>query len=589
MQPFHSIRWKLTFAYTCVVLISISVLGVYLSVWTENSYVSSLRTELVAESRLTGRLSANLAPSGMKAIDPLAKQIGNDLGRRITIIRADGTVLGDSHHDPSTMESHSNRFEFQRALKYGTGWTIRDSSTLKSRMLYVATRFGDGTHITGVARVAESLSMLDVQRSKIHRAFFIAALIAFVVAAVTGAKVSSNITRPILAMNAIARKFAKGDLKHRVEVNDKPGDEIDELAGTLNVMAYELRTMMSELAEEKTMLGAILSKTDSGLMVVDNHSRIRMLNPAAAQMLGVTPSQVQSKTLIEGILNHDLSELVNRVLRTGKPASLEIEFAIPDQTFLNVYATPLENQDGPNGAVIVMHDMTSTKRIDSVRRDFIANVSHELRTPLASIKAMAETIVLRGRKDPEMALKFAENITGQADRLAALSEDLLDLSKIEAGQTAVHKENLTVADMVVKMITEFTPVSARRNIELASIVPGGLGVYADSDAVCQILTNLIDNAIKYTPDGGKVTVSAVQAGNRAAISISDTGIGIPKEDQSRIFERFYRVDKARSRESGGTGLGLSIVRHLVESHGGRVTVQSTPGEGSTFTFTLPRG
>jgi two-component system phosphate regulon sensor histidine kinase PhoR len=345
--------------------------------------------------------------------------------------------------------------------------------------------------------------------------------------------------------------------------------------------------MMGELVGEKTTLQTILNKTDDGLIVVDHEARVRLVNPAAARLLGSIGAQFRGKSVIETTLSHDISELVDRVLRTNTPASLEVQLATPSQTYLNVYVTPLERSDGPSGAVVVMHDLTAAKNMDSVRRDFVANVSHELRTPLASIRAMAETIVLRSAKDPKIAGDFAQKIVHEADRLTALSEDLLDLAKIESGSRAAGTERFPLAEVVDQVMAQLLPRADYRCIDLTANVPVDIIVEADRDAVYQILSNLIDNAVKYTPHEGTVVVSAEMENSHALVKVTDTGVGIPTADLRRIFERFYRVDKARSRESGGTGLGLSIVKHLVEAHGGKVTVESTPGQGSTFAFTLP--
>lgn len=583
-----SIRWKLTFAYLLTVLLSISVLGFYLSRWTEHRYVSSLRTQLADESRFVGRSTAASILQNPKSIESLVKQMSKDLSCRVTIIRADGSVLGDSDHDPATMENHSGRPEIRRALETGLGWSIRRSSTLHARMMYVATPFGNGNHPIGIARLAESLSQIDGEIGKIHRVFFIAALMAFVVAAVTGARISSSIAGPIVAMNAIARRFSRGDLSHRIEVGSEAGDEIAELARTLNLMASELRQILRELDEEKAKLETIFIKTDDGLVVVDDHGAISIFNPAAARILGISSEDVQGKTVIQGTLNHDLSDMVERVLRTGTPASLDIRIDAPEPIDLNVYVTPLEKPDSPSGAVIVMHDITAARHAESVRRDFVANVSHELRTPLASMKAMAETIVLRGSKDFSVAADFAQKIITEADRLAAISDDLLDLAKIEAGRREIRKENFPLAEVAERVASQCLSAAQRKAVELSVDLPGDLLVLADREAVYQILVNLVDNAIKYTQPGGDIDVTASRLNDGwVAVKVSDTGIGIPQEDLSRIFERFYRVDKARSRESGGTGLGLSIVKHLVESHGGKISVESSSGQGSTFTFTIP--
>jgi len=586
MSRFHSIRWTLTSAFLLVVLATIGLLGLYLSEWTDRYYVSALRSSLDRESRLVGGLSAPLVSSGARSVDPLAMNAGRDLGRRVTIIRRDGVVLGDSQHDITSMDLHLNRPEVRGALTSGSGWSIRYSKTLRTRMLYVATRITSGGQPVGVARVSESLAEVDQARRRIHQAFFAAGLIAFILAGIAGAQIAGRIAGPIQDIGAVAGRLAKGQLEQRVQVRPGGRDEIDQLGATLNTMAEELRRTIDELAAEKSKFQAILERTDDGLMVVDGQARVQMTNPAAAGLLATQARQIQGKTVIESTLSHDLAEMVDRVLRTQIPAALEIQLAGAEQPYVKAYVAPLDAPRG--GAVVVLHDLTAAKRMDSVRRDFVANVSHELRTPLASIKAMAETILLRAQEDPGVAAEFAKKVVEEAERLTALSDDLLDLARIEAGRRPIRSERFALAEVGERVASEFGPKAQDKRIELRMEMPGDLEIDADRDAVYQIFANLVDNAVKYTPAGGQVTVSASEENGQVAVQVADTGVGIPKSDLPRIFERFYRADKARSRQSGGTGLGLSIVKHLVEAHGGTVSVESAPNRGSTFTFTLPR-
>jgi len=335
-------------------------------------------------------------------------------------------------------------------------------------------------------------------------------------------------------------------------------------------MEATFSAIMDELQAEKDRIRLIVDKTDDGLMVVDEHGRVQMINTAGMRLLGEEP-----------LHNHELSELVRKVLSTRTRASLQIKLETPKRVPLNVYVTPLSD-----GALVVLHDLTEIMKTDSVRRDFVANVSHELRTPLASIKAMAETVVLRGRKNPEAAEEFGRKIMDEADRLTAISDDLLDLARIEANRP-LQMEEFALLEVVQSVVSDLQAKANNKAIEVSVDVPDDLPITADRDAIYQILVNLVDNAIRYTRPGGSVTISAESDEAGVSIGVADTGIGIPEDELARIFERFYRVDKGRSRESGGTGLGLSIVKHLVEAHGGKIIVESTVGEGSTFTFTVP--
>ena len=317
MSIFHKIRWKLTVSLLVLMIGAISLLGIFLSEWARGYYVDALRIDLGNESQLIGSMSAPLITSNPSAISSLVKKSSQNLDCRVTVIRSDGKVLGDSHHDIASMENHLNRPEVKSALITGSGWIMRYSKTLHTNMLYVATRIGDAKHPIGVSRVSQSLAEVDAARGQIHLVFLIATLIAMLVAGVAGVSIAGNISRPIISMTAVAKQLAKGELGHRMQVRPEPWDEIDELADTLNTMASELRSMMDELAGEKTKLQTILDKTDDGLMVTDHNAHVLMANPTASRLLGMDLSSIVGRTIIESTLSHDLSELVGRVLRRG--------------------------------------------------------------------------------------------------------------------------------------------------------------------------------------------------------------------------------------------------------------------------------
>lgn len=590
MTALHSIRWKLTLTYLLTIFAAILIPGLILSRWIDTNYEASLRNDLISEAKLIGRLSEITIKTDPKSLDKLAKESGMRLGKRITIINNNGTVLADSLSDTSKMENHSDRREIVDALSKGTGYDIRLSDTLKTNMLYAAVRFGSEAYNNiGVARISEDLAIIKDAKDTLHQVFLIAGLFSLLIALIISFILSKNIVNPIQEMSRIAEKYARGELTHKLGIRNIPGDEIDNLANALNTMSLELHHNMQELSSEKSKLQSILDKTDDGLLVVDNESKIRMANPAASRILGTGNRNINGMTIIECTLSIDLAEMVERVFRTKQPASLEVQLLNPPQVYLNVYTAAIELPEGITGAIVVMHDITESKVMDSIRRDFVANVSHELRTPLASIRAMAETISLRGRKNPAMTEEFASKIINEADRLVAISDDLLDLSKIEAGRRSTGAEIFPLTEIVESVQSQLSQKASSKSIEINVDVSNDIRVRADKDSVHQILTNLIDNAIKYTPVGGKILISALYDENVVKVSIADTGVGIPQSDLPRIFERFYRVDKARSRESGGTGLGLSIVKHLVEGHGGTITVNSILNRGSVFTFTLTPG
>ena len=566
-------------------LATIALLGFYLSHWMDNYYISVISGDLAREAR---RLATEAGPSmGVDSdrLHELASVAARDLDRRVTFIRADGLVLADSAHEPETMENHRDRPEVVEAMANGTGQAIRLSATLRTRLLYTAVRIGPADKPLGVARLAQGLEQVDAARGRIHQAFLIAGLITFLLAAYVGLRVAGSISDPIRRMGDAARRYAKGDLSSHLEIDSNAKDEVGQLADTMSVMAGELQETMAALRSEKMKLQAILERTDDGLLVVNGHSRIEMANPAAFARLGAPESRVLGATVIECTLSNDLAELVEQVLRDGTPLSKEVLLSQNEGAYLKVYAAPLAG----SGAVVVLHDLTAARRIDEMRRDFVANVSHELRTPLASIRSMAETIRHHGAKDPEMVGKFSDRVITEADRLTAVSEDLLDLARIEAGRRTIERVQIPIAPLVEDVVAGFGSKATRKGVRLSTECAPEVSGLVDPGAFRQVIANLVDNAVNYTAPGGFVKVAMRAGDGELEVAIEDSGIGIPKEDQPRIFERFYRVDKARSRESGGTGLGLAIAKHLVEAHGGRLSVVSEPGVGSTFTVTIPLG
>ncbi len=435
---------------------------------------------------------------------------------------------------------------------------------------------------------------------------------------------------PLEEASESARELAN---RHARQTDSLPHtDEIGELMTTLNALSLRLQETQTELQREKEKSEAMLTRMADGIIVTDISGRIILFNPAAERIFGIPAQRALDKTVMDVFMDYDLSTMLARALGQGVPQTGEVTIGVmeqwsdgvmehhpmppplhhsttpPLQRFLDVFVTLVETEGGQgHGAVIVLHDLTEIRRLENIRRDFVANVSHELRTPVASIRAMAETLLMGAKDDPESAQQFLETMLKETERLSSLLDDLLELARIEAGRRELRKVDLNVRELVETVLNKLRPHAERKQLNVTVDVPDNLTLCADPDAMQQILVNLLDNAIKYTPNGGSVTVNGVleywsdgvlksrqsQHSNTPTLqhsirlTVSDTGVGIPREHLPRIFERFYRVDKARSREMGGTGLGLSIVKHLVEAQGGQVTVESEVGKGSTFTVLLP--
>lgn len=583
-----TIRGRIIVGILVAVLPIAGLLGWYLLQWVERSDIEALSNALQAEARMVSALvEQDILKSNTESLRRMAVSSGRDLSRRVTIVDAKGQVLAESDSDPHEMQSHASRPEIEEALASGSGSATRYSSTLRQEMLYISYRIGSVSSPIGVVRLAEPLDEIRSHQMVLRRTFAGAALIATILIACIAVWLAGSIARPIGQITAAATRMGKGDLSARITFLDKPTDEVLRLAGTLNSMSFELSQTLTKLREEKAKLEAVFSKSDDAIIVIDAEGRIQMLNPVASQIISSRTENSEGKTLIEATLSHELAELSERVIATGTAASLVVSFA-PANRDVNAYAVPIDIS-GSVGAVIVMHDLTEAKRIDDMRRDFIANISHELRTPLASIKAMAETILLRGKTDEAMVAAYSSSIVAETDSLVRITEDLLDLSSIEAGRRKIIKHNVPLVEVTRDAVERLAACWSEKNISVDIADVGDAVAYVDRDSLLQALLNLLSNAITYTPEGGKVSVSAFSSEAGTHITVADTGIGIAPEELPRIFERFYRVDRGRSRASGGTGLGLSIIKHVVDSHGGEVTVESKPGHGTSFTMLFPDG
>jgi two-component system phosphate regulon sensor histidine kinase PhoR len=581
MSAFTSLRWRIAATFFVVILVLLSLTGAYLLRWTEDYYLKSISGDLQRESRAV----IGFVQASPRDLPDIVLRMGQGLGHRITIIRSDGIVLADSEHNHRNMPNHSDRPEFRQAMATGSGQSTRYSSTLKTRMLYVATSYPHKGKKLGVVRIAEPLSVLDKILAAIQRTFLLAGLIAIIAAAIISLKLASGIIRPIECVASAARKLEKGDLSARVSVHPKIAGELGALASTFNKTAERLQGYLDDNNKQTARLQAVFGHTDNGLLLVDADNRVKMINPAACRILDIDGAV--EKTLIEGTLKHDLSSLVERVSRTHEPAALDINLGPTNEKAVHAYVTTVPRPDGGTDVLVVLHDVTSLRKLDAIRQDFVANVSHELRTPLASIKAMAETIILRHSTSPDAVPGFAESIVQEADRMTLLAQDLLDLTQIETQRRDMSTETVDIRKTVDDIFGRLTSAAESKSITLNNEVEADIFIKTNAGSLVQVMMNLIDNAIKYTAESGTVKVQADHASGHAAIRVIDNGIGIPAEDIPRIFERFYRVDKARSRESGGTGLGLAIVKHLCEQMGGSVSVKSDVGSGTTFSVLLP--
>jgi len=601
-----SIRWKVTlatvFALACGFVIAevLAARSLEEQELAQSNQALEIRTDLIAfELRSLLGTSASLPTTTQ--LQSIVREFGTRARARVTLIDAAGQVLADSSvhdRDLPVIENHRTRPEIQQAVTTGSGTDLRSSHTTGERTLYRALRLSGPSQVSSAIflRLGLPMTTLDQELVKLKRNLLLAFASAFLIAVGLSVWLAKSLTKPLLDMAAAARQLAAGN--HTVHIHTSSRDEVGLLADTLNHMTDELKSKIDELSEDRSQLLAMLTSMVEGVMVLDYRSRILQVNPALERMFGITRAEARGRQFSEVVRHPELNMLVSTVLAMRIGQEDEIILA-PSGRYLHIEASVAGGeQDNEACAVLVFHDITELRRLEKIRKDFVANVSHELRTPLTSIKGYVEALLDGGKDDPDTSLRFLDIILKQSDRLNLILEDLLQLSKIESGQVQFKREPLHVGSVVERTLAMIKPLADKKQHQLIAQVASDLPlVNGDQERLVQVLANLVDNAIKYTPEGGQITVAARRipiAKDRTEapqggveLSVADTGIGIPEQDRPRVFERFYRVDKARSRELGGTGLGLAIVKHIVEGHGGQVWVEANVPTGSRFVVRLP--
>jgi two-component system, OmpR family, phosphate regulon sensor histidine kinase PhoR len=551
--------------------------------------VEQVRARLLAEARLMARVVGQPLADGRPSdeIDALVDESARDVQARVTIIAPDGTVVADSALSGEalrTVENHRGRPEVQEALKMGAGSSIRHSTTVGDDLLYAAVAIEHQGRVVGVSRVALSLRGVEEQIDDLQRTVTVALALAFVLIALLSAAFSSSLAGPLGEVMDAARRFAAGDLAARSPV--RRSDEVGELARILNRSAEQLQERITEIARDRGRIDAILSAMEDGVMAVDHRGVVLLANQALRRSLEL--QEPVGRHYLEVVRQRKVGELLEEVLRSGARRVDEVEMLRAGRTYA-VIGVPFPGpEDQPPGAVLTFHDVTERHRVEQVRRDFVANASHELRTPLTSIRGFVEALEDGAMAEPATGRRFLEKIRLHADRMATLVSDLLELSRLESGERAPTWEPVAPAEVAEDVAASLAGAAERKGVALHRADQEAPTVVSDADRLRQILENLVENAVKYTPAGGRIEITTRPAPHGGAeVVVADDGPGIPPEHVPRIFERFYRVDKARSRELGGTGLGLSIVKHLAEGMGASVNVESTLGRGTRFTVTLP--
>ena len=506
-------------------------------------------------------------------------------GSRVTVITSDGQVLADSQSDPRTMENHAGRPEIRDAFATGEGHSVRHSVTIRRDLLYYAVRLNVPGGPPVVLRFALPVQTVDEELWQFRRRLWFSTLIVLLVTGAASLLVSRSFSSRVERLKVFSRRVAEGDFRPLSAA--RSGDSLDALAQSMNDTAARLDRTIRALTEERNLSAAILASMIEGVAVVNAAERLLFANQGFAEILGLDQPPQPGSALVEAVRQTELLEAVRQVLRGDARVEAEISAGTVQEHFFAVTVAAVRAAE-TSGAVIVLHDITDLRKLERVRRDFVANVSHEFKTPLTAIQGFAETLLAGALDDAQNRTRFLEIILDHSRRLARLTDDLLELSKMDADRMDLQMRRLAVSPLLRSCVETAQRLAAKKNLRISMNLEEALpDVAADRQRLAEVLQNLLDNAIQYTAPGGQIMVGASGDDSVVTFTISDTGIGIPQADQPRIFERFYRVDTARSREVGGTGLGLSIAKHLVEAHGGRIWVESELGQGSQFRFTIP--
>ncbi len=581
--------WYIFPWYLIIIIVSLAIVTAYSTRAVKDFHFTTTSDDLEARAVLFEKTISDSIGGRYSVVDGLCKELGSAIATRITVVLPDGGVIGDSDGDPDEMENHGDRPEFIRALSGMTGSSVRYSDTLRKRFMYVAVPVRIDGRVVGAVRASIPLTALDESLGGMYVRIMISGLLVAIAAAVVSMLVARRISRPVEEIKRGVVHFANNDLSYRLPVHGL--EEIGELASVINAMAGRLEDRIEAVERQRNEQEAIFTGMVEGLVVVDENERIVRINPAASSFLGVDIADAEGRAIQEVVRNPYLQKFVAKTL--GSAVTVEEDLTLRDERgelYVQAHGVQLLRPDGRvRGGVIVLNNVTRLRKLENLRRDFVANVSHELRTPVTSIKGFVETLLDGALRDPDDAARFLDIIARQADRMDSIIEDLLLLSGIERGmeKSEVSVEKGIIIDVLRDALEVCEHKAKGKKIEIKLDCAADLEAPVNEPLLEQAVINLLDNAIKYSDEGGPVEISVSRHADEITIELRDEGCGINKEDIPRLFERFYRVDKARSRKLGGTGLGLAIVKHIMQAHGGSVTVASNPGEGSTFTLHLP--
>ncbi|MBN2029063.1 PAS domain-containing protein [bacterium] len=589
MKSRRSLLWHYYPYLLLIIVCSLVILALYTSSLLKKSYLDSTTQNLYARSQLMGKLIFNqVTTEDFKAVQALCDSLGHELSYRITVILPSGEVVGDSEEDPNGMDNHHDRLEIKNALNNEIGVSTRYSYTLNEKMLYVAVPIKNQDQIVFIVRSSLPITFLSNTLTAIYRRITLIGSFIVLGTAVMTWLFSRQIKKPIEELEKGVLHFGNGDLDYRIYI-PKP-EEFNILSTAMNKMAAQLNEELHKITNQKKELESILSSMIEGLLVIDKDEKITRLNQAARDILNLKAEETHQRTIQEVIRNTELLQFIQTILSKGKKGEKELSLHEKEGIDLRVYGTIFEDEDHRTiGALIVLNDITRLKQLEKIRREFVDNVSHELKTPITAIKGSLETLKEGAVNKKRDADHFLDMMIKHTDRLNAIVEDLLNLSRIEqeAEGNQITFSNTTIVNVLEEAISVCQNKAASKNIQIEMECDEDIQAKINPFLLGEALINLIDNAIKYSEEESHVQMKAYKENSEVIIQVVDSGCGIPEEHQSRIFERFYRVDKGRSRDLGGTGLGLAIVKHIVQAHHGTIRVKDNTPKGSIFTIRLP--
>jgi len=586
----RTLFWKIYPYYFIIIVISLFLTALYASNEIRKIYINEIAQTLEARARLVEeQLRRRWAELDIPAIDKICKELGKLTDTRITVVDSEGLVLGDSDEDPRLMGNHGKRPEIVQAYTGHRGITTRFSNTLQKNLMYVALPILENGNIVGVVRTSLPVSAIEGTLDSFYTKVFIGGIIIILLAALFSIFMFQRLTRPIKELQQGAVQFAGGQLDTRLPITDT--EEIAILAESMNHMAEQLDRRIHTIMEQRNEKETILSSMSEGVLALDTDENIVSLNRAAADLLQLKSDEAIGKSIHEIVRVADLHEFTDRVTESTETAEMEIILPGSIERFIQVHGTALNDSSGNRiGLVLVLNDITRLKKLENIRRDFVANVSHELKTPITAIIGSAETLLDNISDNAEDQRRFLKMIARHANRLNILVEDLLALTRLESESAGgdIKKSPVNIAKVIDGAVQACHEKITAKKIKMEISCGSDLIANINSFQLEQAIINLIDNAVKYSEPESDVTIEVTRSESEIIIAVKDHGSGIDARHLPRIFERFYRVDKARSREVGGTGLGLAIVKHVALAHGGQVSVDSIPGKGSTFRIHIPK-